>query len=91
MIATYFCYKIYCKIFFFIRKYKLLYDQFYEIKPKDFKKYKNNGVIRVKKVFSKSEIINLKKNIDLYIKKILKFLKVRKLTLYKMSKFNSFI
>ena len=40
-----------------------------KLNPKDFTKYKNNGVIRVKKVFSRSEIINLKKNIDLYIKK----------------------
>ena len=40
-----------------------------KLNPKDFRDYKNNGVIRVKKVFSKSEIINLKKNIDLYIKK----------------------
>ena len=48
---------------------------FMKLNPKDFKKYKNNGVIRVKKVFSRSEIINLKKNIDLYIKKNTKILK----------------
>ena len=35
---------------------------FYEIKPKDFKKYQNNGVIRINKVFSKSgDYILLKK------------------------------
>ena len=46
-----------------------------KLNPKDFTKYKNNGVIRVKKVFSRSEIINLKKNINLYIKKNSKILK----------------
>ncbi len=55
-----------------------------KLNPKDFRNYKNNGVIRVKKVFSRSEIINLKKNIDLYIKKKPKFSKAKKLTLYKM-------
>ena len=38
-----------------------------KLNPKDFTKYKNNGVIRIKKVFSRSEIINLKKNRGLYI------------------------
>ena len=57
---------------------------FYEIKPKDFKKYQNNGVIRINKVFSKSEITYLKKKIDLYVKKMQKFLKAKKLTLYIM-------
>jgi len=46
-----------------------------KLNPKDFEKYKNNGVIRVKKVFSKSEIADLKKNIDLYVKKNAKILK----------------
>lgn len=46
-----------------------------KLNPKDFKKYQNNGVIRINKVFSKSEINYLKKKIDLYIKKKAKILK----------------
>ena len=46
-----------------------------KLNPKDFKKYQNDGVIRINKVFSKSEIKNLKKKIDLYIKNNAKFLK----------------
>ncbi len=42
---------------------------------KDFKTYRNDGVIRVKNVFSKTEIKNLKKKIDLYIKNNSKSLK----------------
>ena len=46
-----------------------------KLNPKDFKKYQNNGVIRINKVFSKSEITYLKKKIDLYVKKNAKILK----------------
>ena len=42
---------------------------------KDFKNYQDNGVIRIKKVFSKFEITNLKRKIDLYIKRDAKTLK----------------
>ena len=42
---------------------------------KDFKTYRNDGVIRVKNVFSKMEIKNLKKKIDLYIRNNSKSLK----------------
>ena len=58
--------------------------QFYEIKPKDFKKYQNDGVIRINKVFSKSEIKKLKKKLIYILKIMLNFLRARKLTLYKM-------
>ena len=50
---------------------------------KDFKKYQNDGVIRVNKVFSKSEIKNLKKKIDLYIKNNAKFLKGKEINFIK--------
>ena len=56
---------------------------FIKLNPKDFTKYKNNGVIRVKKVFSRSEIINLKKNINLYIKKNAKILKGKEINFIK--------
>ncbi len=42
---------------------------------KDFKNYKDNGVIRINKVFSKIEITNLKRKIDLYAKRGAKILK----------------
>ncbi len=46
-----------------------------KLNPKDLKKYQNNGVIRINKVFSKTEISILKKKIDLYVKKNAKILK----------------
>ena len=55
-----------------------------KLNPKDFKKYQNNGVIRINKVFSKSEINYLKKKLIYTSKKKQKFLKVKKLTLYIM-------
>ena len=50
---------------------------------KDFEKYQNNGVIRINKVFSKSEITNLKRKIDLYIKRKAKILRGKEINFVK--------
>ena len=50
---------------------------------KDFEKYQNNGVIRINKVFSKSEITNLKRKIDLYIKRKAKILRDKEINFVK--------
>ncbi len=54
-----------------------------KLNPKDFNTYQSDGVIRVNNVFSKSEIINLKKKIDLYIKKKAKTLKGKEINYIK--------
>ena len=54
-----------------------------KLNPKDFNTYQSDGVIRVNNVFSKSEIINLKKKLIYTSKKKQKLSKEKKLIILK--------
>ena len=50
---------------------------------KDFRTYQNDGVIRVKNVFSRIEIVKLKRKINSYIKKNVSVLKGKEINFIK--------